>query len=220
MKIKTIAIIAGGTISDRPFHQKVLAKANLIICADSGADNAVKLGVIPNYVIGDLDSISYTTLQKLQKIPHCRILFDHNQNKTDLELAIALAQSFNPAEVIILGAIGDNLDHTLANLICLDKIRRDISAYIIDNRHEIHLVDKSITLRGKKGDIVSVITLMPVKNLKYSGLKWDPDNINSVFGWFGIRNRMTKSSAEITVDSGKILVIKITARKPDVSCPG
>lgn len=211
MKIKTIAIIAGGTINDRPFHQKILANANLIICADSGADNALKLGVIPNYVIGDLDSIKYSTLQKLQKISNCRILFDRNQNKTDLELAIVLAESCNPAEIIIIGAIGDNLDHTLANVVCLDKIRRDISACIIDNRHEINLVKKSLTLKGKKGDIVSVITLTPVKNLKYSGLQWAPDKTCSVFGWFGIRNRMTKSPAKITLDSGKVLVIKISA---------
>lgn len=210
MKIKSIAIIAGGMINDRPFHQKILAKANLIICADSGADNAIKLGVIPNYVIGDLDSIRYTALHKLQKIPNCRILFDRDKNKTDLELAIALAESCNPAEIIILGAIGDNFDHTLANVICLDKIPRNISARIIDNRQEIYLVDKSIALKGKKGSIVSVITLAPVKNLKYSGLKWTPDKTASSFGWFGIRNRMIKSSAKITLDSGKILVIKIS----------
>ncbi len=164
----------------------------------------------PNYVIGDLDSISYSALQKLQKIPNCRILYDYDQNKFDLERAVALAVSFSPAEIIILGAIGDNLDHTFANIISLDKIPRDISARIIDNRHEIYLVEKSIILKGKKGDIISVITLTPVKNLHYSGLKWVPDKKNSVFGWHGIRNRMTKSSAKITMDSGKILVIKIS----------
>jgi thiamine pyrophosphokinase len=211
MKIKTIVIIAGGTITNRPFHQKLLAKANLIICADSGADSALKLGVIPNYVIGDLDSISYATLHKLQKIPNCRILYDRDQNKTDLELAIALAISCNPAEIIILGAIGDNLDHTLANIVCLDKIPRKIPACVIDHRHEIYLVEKSLTLRGKKGDVVSVITLTPVKNLRYSGLQWDPDKAINDFGWFGIRNRMTKSSVKVTLDSGKVLVIKISA---------
>jgi thiamine pyrophosphokinase len=210
MKIKTIVIIAGGTINDRTFHQNILATANLIVCADGGANHALKLGVIPNYVIGDLDSITFGTLQKLQKIPNCHILYDPDQNKSDLELAIALAESFDPVELIILGAIGDNLDHTLANIICLDKIKRTISARILDNIHEIRLIDKSIDLKGKKGDIVSIISLTPVKNLRYDGLRWNPDKPTNDFGWFGIRNKMTKSRARITLDSGRVLVIKIS----------
>jgi thiamine pyrophosphokinase len=210
MNIKTIVIIAGGTINDRPFHQKILAKANLIICADGGANNAIKLGAIPNYVIGDLDSINFATLQKLQKIPNCHILYDPDQNKSDLELAIALAETFDPAEIIIIGAIGDNLDHTLANIICLDKIKRTIDARILDNKHEIYLVEKSIAITGKKGDIISVISLGPVENLRYEGLRWDPDQPTNDFGWFGIRNKMTTARARVTLDSGKILVIKIS----------
>jgi thiamine pyrophosphokinase len=208
MKLETIAIIAGGTVRDRAFHLEILAKANLIICADGGANSAVKLGVIPNYVIGDLDSIKYAALKKIQKARNSSVIYNPDQGKTDLELAIALAESFEPEEILILGAIGDNFDHTLANIICLDKIKRPIRARIIDEENDICLVDSSIDLKGKKGDLISVIPLTPVRGLSYDGLKWNVENIDVEFGWFGIRNRMAKSRARISLNSGKILVIK------------
>ena len=51
-----IAIIANGTINDSKFHLELLKDSDIIICADGGANSAKELGIIPNYVIGDLDS--------------------------------------------------------------------------------------------------------------------------------------------------------------------
>ena len=208
-KPKAIIIIANGAVRDIAFHRALLKKAGIIICADGGANNAARLGITPDYVIGDLDSIDKSILKRLQKTEGVKIIFDPNQDKTDLELAITLAESFTPGEITILGAIGDRLDHTMANIFCLNKIRNDIKARIIDEKNEIQLVDSAIELIGKKGDIVSVIPLTPIKNLTYDGLQWEVKNSNSEFGWFGVCNKMTKNKAGIKFDSGRILVIKV-----------
>lgn len=66
-KYDTIGIICNGTLNDKDFHKSILKKADLIICADGGANNADKLGVVPDYVIGDMDSAEKDILDKLSK---------------------------------------------------------------------------------------------------------------------------------------------------------
>lgn len=205
---KTIAIIANGSINDYVWHKQIIDNCDAIICADGGANHAIKLDVIPDFVIGDLDSITATTKKTLTDNNHTKIIHDPNQDKTDLELAIELATTLDPKELVILGAIGDAMDHTLANIFTLDEINQSIPAKIIDEKNELTLVKNEITITGEKNSIISVIPLTDTEGLTYENLKWEADNIRTSFGWFGVRNRMLTTTAKISLKSGKILVIK------------
>ncbi len=205
---KTIAIIANGSINDYVWHKQIIDNCDVIICADGGANHAIKLDVIPDFVIGDLDSITVTTKKILTDNNHTKIIHDPNQDKTDLQLAIELATTLDPKELIILGAIGDAMDHTLANIFTLDEINQNIPAKIIDEKNELTLVKNEITITGEKNSIISVIPLTDTEGLTYENLKWEADNIKTSFGWFGVRNRMLTTTAKISLKAGKILVIK------------
>ena len=208
-KYSTIVIICNGTLNDENFHKSLLGQADLVICADGGANNAGKLDVVPDYVIGDMDSAEKDILEKLSKKHNSKIIIDHNQDKTDTELAIELAESFNPKEIILLCAIGTRIDHTIANILCLDRIKKGINARIIDNKNEIILMDSSsLEFFGKKGDIISIIPLTDVKGLTYEGLKWGLDDKNVKFNWFGICNQLTSQKGSISVKKGKLVIIK------------
>lgn len=207
-KIKKITIIAGGKIKNKIFHRLVLSGSDLIICADGGANWSDFLGIIPDFVVGDLDSIKKNVLKKMKNNCKTKIIYDPDQNKTDLELAIILAEKFKPKELLIIGAISEKMDHTLANIFCLNKINKNIKAKIIDDKNEIELVSKKWKTIGKKNDIVSILPLTPVEGLSYRGLKWNLKNYSVDFGWLGVRNRMTKNKASVKLDKGKILVIK------------
>jgi len=207
---KTIVIVANGTMKNRGFHAKMLKGADLIICADGGANGVDALGFVPDIVIGDMDSIKKTVLEKLKRNGRTKIINDPDQNKTDTELAISLAESFKPKEIIILGAIGERFDHTLANILCLMKIDRKISARIVDGENEIRLAEKAIVLEGKKDQLISVFALTEVKGMKYEGLKWPAPKINLGSGWFGISNKLTCPKGKIKIEKGKILVVKST----------
>ena len=208
-KYSTIVIICNGTLNDENFHKSLLGQADLVICADGGANNAGKLDVVPDYVIGDMDSAEKDILEKLSKKHNSKIIIDHNQDKTDTELAIELAESFNPKEIMLLCAIGTRIDHTIANILCLDRIKKGINARIIDNKNEIILMDSSsLEFFGKKGDIISIIPLTDVKGLTYEGLKWGLDDKNVKFNWFGICNQLTSQKGSISVKKGKLVIIK------------
>ena len=197
-----ILIVANGAIKNRNFYKKIIKKANIIIAADGGADNCIKLGVSPNYIIGDLDSISNKSKEKFKKL----VIHDNNQNTTDLEKAIVLAKKLGCKNLTIIGAIGSRIDHTLSNIITLFKTK--IPSRIIDESNKIFAVEKEIEIKGRKGDIVSIIPISRIEGLTYDGLKWRVKNKNVDSGWTGTSNIMTGSKATISLKSGKIIVIK------------
>ncbi len=204
-----IAIIANGTINDHAFHKKLLGKADMIICADGGANHAYELGVIPDYIIGDFDSVKAKVLNYFIEQNKTTLIKDANQDKTDVELALSLAESFNPKEIMLLGALGSRMDHTLANMLSLAKLPSDIKAQIIDDINTIELVDKSVDIIGKGKDIVSVVPLTDVKGLSYTGMKWPVVPKNTTVGWFGISNRLVHDAATINLAEGKLFVIRV-----------
>ena len=167
------------------------------------------MGIIPDYIIGDLDSISKSAISYFKKLGKTKIIENKDQDKTDLELAILLAETLDPNEINILGAIGNRIDHTLANIFCLNKIRSDIKTQIIDDKNIIELVEKPIDIIGDKDDIVSIIPLTDISGLSYDGMKWLVSDKDTKFGWFGISNRLTDNKSNISFSKGKILVIRV-----------
>ncbi len=202
IKTMKIAIVANGRLEDHEFHNNILKNCDQVIAADGGANNCEILGIIPNYVIGDMDSISSELLAELKK--KAKVIIDPDQNKTDVELALELAHSLVPSEVILLCAIGTRIDHTLANIMCLARWE----AKVIDPHNEIQLVTDSTIVRGSVGDTVSIVPLSPIKGLTYSGLKWKVEDMDTPFGWFGICNNLSEPTAKIALKQGKILVMK------------
>ncbi|PNX46709.1 MAG: thiamine diphosphokinase [Thermoplasmata archaeon M9B1D] len=202
-----IAIIANGYIKNPKFHKDLLKDADIIICADGGANNAKKIGVTPNYIIGDLDSASKSSIELFKD--KSKIIKDNNPDKTDMELALSFAETLTPSEILITGAIGDRIDHTLANIMCLDKIKSDVKAQIVDEKNIIELVENSADISGDKNDIISIVPITDISNLCYTGLKWNVENLDTNIGWFGISNRLEEKNANISFSNGKILLIRI-----------
>jgi thiamine pyrophosphokinase len=197
-----ILIVANGNINRTKFYAKIIKKANIIIAADGGADSCIRLGINPDHVIGDFDSISPRAKNKFKNI----LIHDKNQNTTDLEKAISLANKLNCTRLTIIGAIGSRIDHTLSNIISLSRSKAH--SEIIDEANTVFLAEKELKLKGKKNDIVSVIPISKVAGLSYTGLKWKPKSGNVDSGWIGVSNRMTGTDAVIRLKSGKIIVIK------------
>lgn len=194
------SIIANGTVKSGAWLRKNLR--GTIIAADGGANTCLKHRITPDYVIGDFDSIRKSTLTRLKKTS--RIIRAPDQNKTDLQKALALAHKLKAERVFVFGAIGTELDHTLGNLLSLDT-----HCVMRDETHDIHIVEKNLKLQGKPGELVSVIALSLVRGLSYTGLKWQAPKRILPPGWLGTRNRFTGTKASIRLTSGKVAVLCI-----------
>ena len=113
-------IIAAGDMGEPHFFMDVLknkGRDDLIICADGGFDNAKLMGVIPDIVLGDMDSVRDKNFGDIAVI-----VFPKDKNKTDTHLAVDYALDERMDNIILLAATGGRASHFLANVYLLKYI--------------------------------------------------------------------------------------------------
>ncbi len=165
------------------------------------------MDIIPDCIIGDLDSITKQTLSHFQE--KTKIINEPDQDKTDLELAIQQAIQNDAEEIIIHCGIGQRLDHTLANLLTLSQIPSNIKGKIITENTTVSLIQNKASIDKKTEETISIIPLEPTEGLTYHGMKWDVTDLTTKAGWFGISNRVEEKQATIQLSKGSLLLIQI-----------
>lgn len=193
-----VSIILNGEIKNGSWLKRRLRGA--VIAVDGGANTCRKFGIIPKYVIGDFDSVSKASLFAFKKTSN--ILYDASQQSTDFEKSLFLAQRLNAKTISVFGGYGGEFDHEIANILSLTP-----ACIMVDEKHTARVVKDRLNLRGKSGDLVSVIALSDVRGLSYSGLKWSAPTGKVHAGWLGVRNRLQKTNAVIRVQQGRVAVI-------------
>src|ERR1700741_630380 len=101
-------IIANGILPSPEKVKTLVHSADLIICADGGANHARLLGITPHIILGDFDSIEPSTKQHFKNIT--QLLID-DQESTDLEKALRYCIEQRTLSVDIVGASGGRIDH-------------------------------------------------------------------------------------------------------------
>ncbi len=153
--MKKALLLANG-VAPKISQIKYLQKKgfNFLICADGGANSARKLNIIPNVIIGDLDSISQETEKYYSD--KSEIIRISRQNDTDVEKAIKYLIKKKYDEVILLGATGDRLDHTICNLGIVLRFFNQIKISILHEKSFLKAYDKNVELKTEKDEIISI----------------------------------------------------------------
>lgn len=105
-----------------------IEKDDFIICIDGGADIAMRQCIIPDLILGDMDSVSGDIPEG---IPSEK--FPPEKDYTDLELALQRSVSMGAEEVRIIGAMGGRLDHTVAAIQLLSRYSRYFSRLTMED---------------------------------------------------------------------------------------
>jgi len=204
-------IISNGRMKNKKFYQKFIKKTDYIVCVDGGSNHAKKLNIVPDVIVGDLDSLDEPTqhffLKKCVEI----IRYNRDKDKTDMQIAMEHVINLGFKDVLILCVFGDRLDHVLANVFLLQMLtERGINSKIIDEYNEIFLIKFFGEIHGKVGDIVSLIPLtQEVTNIKTKGLKFELNGEKLKFyDTLGISNILTKNIATVKFEKGNLLIIK------------
>lgn len=205
-----VIIFANGEIPDLKKARALLQPDDYIICADGGSRHALALNLKPDLVIGDMDSIQKGHWQRLKKSGISIELFPRDKNETDLELAVHRAIDMRPEQIVIIAALGGRLDQTLGNISLLADTRLSSSNIRLDDGvEEIILCRDQAQIRGRSGDIVSLIPWQGiVTGVQTKDLKWPltdetlyPDKTR------GISNEMTGETASVSIRSGSLLIV-------------
>ena len=183
-----------------------------IICSDGGANHAYSMNIVPDYIIGDLDSVNENIIEyyKSKKVKFEK--FPTKKDETDTELCIELSDKLKAKEIHLIGALGGRIDHTIANINLLYYIRkRGITPKIISEKEEIYIaMDEEITIYGEIGDIISIL---PIKNdakgVTLNNLEYPLEDYDIEFSRpLGISNVMTDVNCSIKVKEGSLIIIK------------
>ncbi len=202
-------IFANGHLPDLQAARSLLQPTDGIIAANGGTRHALALGLTPNVVIGDLDSVA-DDLSPLRAAGTWLIHYPRDKNETDLELALTYALEQGFTEIVILGALGGRLDQTLGNLALLADPRligRQVR--LDDGVEEAFLCRDHARVHGRSGDLVSLIPWQgDVHGIRTVGLRWSLSD-ESLFAHKtrGLSNEMTDDQASIWVRAGTLLIV-------------
>jgi thiamine pyrophosphokinase len=212
---KRAILFANGLLADPASARAALRPTDQLIAADGGLRHLQALGLRPQVLIGDLDSIGPEEAGQMQAAGVRIARFSPRKDQTDLELAVRLAVSEGASDILIFGALGARWDHTLANLLLLAHPEfRAVRLRLVDGAQQIYLIQGQATIEGQPGDTVSLIALTgDARGVTTEGLEYPLDHGRLAFGsTLGISNVLLGATASVRVEEGLLACIVIDTR--------
>lgn len=178
-----------------------------IICADGGADSALRLDLTPDFIIGDLDSISKEAFKKFKNTS--KIFQYKRQNDTDVEKCLKFAIKNKFDEALLIGVTGNRLDHTICNLGIVLKFFSKIKLSLMAENSYLKPYTGDDRLKTQKGEIISLYGFDKKTKITSKGLKYPLNNISLPFGEKeSTSNVSTSNSIQLKIRNGIIFIIR------------
>jgi thiamine pyrophosphokinase len=189
----------------------VVASPGVVVAADSGIDQAHRLGVRVDVAVGDFDSVSPSGLARAADDGAEIERHAAAKDATDLELALDAVAVRGHTAVLVVGGDGGRLDHLLANALVLasDRYSRlDITA-VGRGGSRLHVVRRARTIEGTPGEYVSLLAVHgPAEDVRTDGLRYplhgerlDPGSSR------GVSNELLGARAEVRLGAGVLLAV-------------
>lgn len=202
--MKRALFFAHGEVTEKEFRKIRDERFDLVIAADGGALNALSGGYLPDYVVGDLDSITPGVEKQLSG---AKLISRPSQELNDLEKALQFCEELGLRDITLLGIGGKRLDHTLNNLSVLSRYDERFHFTIYDAYSRIYLVRKRWEYSGTINQLISLIPLGRVEGVVTEGLAFPLKNEPLVFGEReGLSNYIVSNPVRVSVRSGLIFI--------------
>ena len=181
-----------------------IRKDDYILAADGGLLHTQALGLTPNGIIGDFDSLGY--------VPEGSTVFPVEKDDTDAMLAIKKGLELGYREFLLYGSLdGPRLDHTVANFQALQYLAdRGATGYLIGKDYIVTCVkEESIGFSDTAAGIVSVFCMgQAAEGVTIKGLQYPLEKGGLTAGFpLGVSNHFVGKSAEISVEKGSLLIL-------------
>lgn len=200
-------IIGASPILDGRVFQEFDPKDYFVICADGGYETALKLGLVPDLVVGDFDSA-----QKRPPASLRTLVLPVEKDVTDTMFAALKGLAKGLRDFVLLGCLGGpRFDHSLASIETLLYLRdHGAWGFLADERTKVFLLrEEKLRITKLKGATVSVFPYgCPTCTVSYTGLQYPLTRGSLTVGGLlmGVSNSIVSDDAEIKVHSGTALV--------------
>ena len=181
-----------------------LAEDDFVIAADGGLRHTEKLGIVPQEILGDFDSLGYT--------PTGANVFPVEKDDTDAMLAVRRGLQLGYREFVLYGSVdGSRLDHTVANFQTLQFLAdRGAAGYLVGRDFLITVVKEGAIdfPAGCRGTLSVFCLGSDASDVTLEGLYYPLKNGTLTAGFpLGVSNHFTGDPARISVARGSLLVL-------------
>ena len=202
-------ILCNGESPSRSLVRSLASRARLVVAADGGANAALACGVRPDVIIGDLDSITPATRRRFHRSLVIRVA---RQDNTDLEKALDFLLLRGIREVVIAGATGRRLDFTLGNVSLIWRYAGRMRISLEGDGWRAIPLERRASLRARRGTTVSLIPFGRCTGVTLRGLRYPLTRARLRIGDIAVSNVVTRSPFTISVTTGHMLLVLLTAR--------
>lgn len=199
---KKCYIVGAGDNSGTNFSK---GKNEYVIAADGGLATLEKLGIQPDFILGDFDSLGY--------VPDGKNIEVHKVEKddTDMMLSVERAVELGYNEIEIFGGTGGRIDHTVANFqTMLWASKQNVKIKMTDKNHVYFMItNDTLEIKGKDGADLSVFAFGgDAKGVTIKGGKYQAENVTlTMDNPTAVSNSFIGKKVRISVESGSLLVI-------------
>lgn len=181
-------------------------KESLVLCADGGYKHALRIGVAPDMIIGDMDS-------GIKKYPPSisHKVYPSEKDLTDTNICLDYAIEKGCSEVILLGGLGGRLDHEFSHYcLLLYGLRKGVKVKIVNGKNEIWMEKKPFSLYPTEKKYISFFPYGGVvEKFSVRGLKYNVENITLDFGQAQASSNQFdgEERADITFKNGGLILV-------------
>lgn len=215
--VSVLSDLAAGP--DRPF----------LIAADGGAAHVLAVGLVPDLVVGDFDSLAPGDRARLEALGVELLVAAPDKDESDMELCLLSALERGATHITIVGALGlARPEHGLANLLLLADPRLDgVDVEIAGRGSRIWRIGTpdgpaEAVIEGDAGDFVSLFPLeTAVEGVTTVGLRFPlADETLPLGPSRGLSNELTTGSARVATRRGRLIVIHTRRSSADAEPAG
>ncbi len=209
--MKRAVIISNGDFCDYEYIKKQIADDDFIICADGAAHHLKNMNISPNVWIGDFDSCKMSENEFSEFAKNAKVVrLNPVKDSTDTECACdyALEQGFE--SIVIFGALGSRLDHTISNVFLLFKLdKAGVDAKIVNEKNVIYLAkDENLIYSGDFENVSLIPVCKKIEGVTITGMYYNIENADISRGSsLGVSNKLISDAGKISIKKGKALII-------------
>lgn len=204
-------IFIGGEVNKAALETAIPDNA-LVIAADSGYDNAKKLGFAErcDFIVGDFDSTkekAFCSRAKIVRVPA-------EKDETDTQLAINIAVENGADELYIVGGLSGRLDHTMSNLYLVEALAKiNVYATVCDGFNRVRYLKERSSLLIPKSDyryFGLILSGNEARGVSIKGAKYPLKNgkLTRNDPSFAISNEVLENFAMVSVKKGGLFLIE------------